>query len=114
MQQIAAYYYNHALHRQRGVVINLKEDAFLEGAAVFDAERGQLAGIRSLPWHTEISVSTNSWCYIENQKYKTAGSIIGDLVDIVSKHGRLLLNIGPRADGTTPEHDQARLGAGWP
>ncbi len=96
VQQFAAYYYNDALHRQRGVVINLKKDAFLEGAAVFDAERGQLAGIRSLPWQTDSSVSTNSWCYIENQEYKTAGSIIGDLVDIVSKHGRVLLNIRPR------------------
>lgn len=32
-----------------------------------------------------------------------------DLVDIVSKNGNLLLNVGPRADGTIPEKQQALL-----
>ncbi|PLS79117.1 MAG: alpha-L-fucosidase [Chloroflexi bacterium] len=109
VQQFAAYYYNHDLKRRRGVVINYKEAAFPEGAAVFDVERGQLAGIRALPWQTDTSVAAKSWCYVENQEYKPAGSLIGDLVDIVSKNGRLLLNIGPRADGTIPDQDQAIL-----
>ncbi|MEO7908446.1 MAG: alpha-L-fucosidase, partial [Roseiflexaceae bacterium] len=34
---------------------------------------------------------------------------VGDLVDIVSKNGALLLNIGPRPDGTIPESEQAIL-----
>lgn len=48
----------------------------------------------------------NSWCYTENNSYKSAKEIICDLVDIVSKNGTLLLNIGPKADGTIPDEDK--------
>ncbi|MEM3193796.1 MAG: alpha-L-fucosidase, partial [Candidatus Bathyarchaeia archaeon] len=49
-----------------------------------------------------------SWGYIRDHDYKPAGSIIDDLVDIVSKNGCLLLNIAPRPDGTIPE-EQRRI-----
>lgn len=51
----------------------------------------------------------HSWCYVEDQEYKTSSSLIHDLVDTVSKNGALLLNIGPRPDGTIPEGDQLIL-----
>ena len=35
--------------------------------------------------------------------------MIHELVDVVSKNGNLLLNIGPRADGTIPEAAQQTL-----
>jgi alpha-L-fucosidase len=109
LQQFAAFYYNQAAMRKRGVVINYKEQAFAEGAAVYDIERGQLAGIRPLTWQTDTSISNNSWCYVAEQHYKSAEALICDLVDIVSKNGNLLLNVGPRPDGTIPEPEQAIL-----
>src|SRR5690606_17294404 len=60
-------------------------------------------------WQTDTAVAKNSWGYTENQEYKEAGDIIDDLIDIVSKNGTLLLNIGPRPDGTIPEGDSAIL-----
>lgn len=103
LQKFAAYYYNRGAQWRKGVAINYKFDAYAPGTAVFDVERGQLAGIRPVFWQTDTSISKNSWGYVNNQDYKTAGSIIGDLVDIVSKNGALLLNIGPRPDGSIPE-----------
>jgi alpha-L-fucosidase len=48
-------------------------------------------------------VSLNSWGYITHHQYRTPESLIHDLIDIVSKNGALLLNVGPRPDGTIPE-----------
>ena len=91
------------------MAINYKHRAFPEGTAVFDVERGQLAEIRPHFWQTDTSVAKNSWGYVAGQDYKTAGDLVGDLVDIVSKNGALLLNIGPRADGTIPAEEEALL-----
>lgn len=41
----------------------------------------------------------NSWSFVPNDQYKPAGEIIKKLVDIVSKGGNYLLNIGPGPDG---------------
>jgi alpha-L-fucosidase len=109
LQKFAAYYYNRGLEWGQGVAINYKKESFPEGAAVYDIERGQLADINPRFWQTDTSVATNSWGYVEPQQYKTAGSIVGDLVDIVSKNGCLLLNVGPRPDGTIPEPEQEIL-----
>lgn len=109
LQQFAAYYYNRGAQWNAGVAINHKYDAFPEGVAVFDIERGQLAGIRPLFWQTDTSISKNSWGYVEHQDYKTVESLVTDLIDIVSKNGALLLNIGPRADGTIPEAEEQIL-----
>jgi len=115
LKKLAAYYYNRAAEWGVGVAINYKYDAFPVQTAVFDVERGQLAGTRSLFWQTDTAVQKNSWGYTENQDYKTATDIVGDLVDIVSKNGALLLNIGPKSDGTIPEPEKAILRdiGGW-
>ena len=113
LQKFGAYYYNRAAQwgpwEKSGPAINYKYDAFAEGTGVFDIERGQLSGIREQLWQNDTSVSKSSWGYTENQQYKTVDSLIDDLVDIVSKNGALLLNIGPRPDGTIPDEEQRML-----
>ena len=79
--------------------------SFAPRSAVYDVERGQLADIQSLFWQTDTAVAKNSWGYVDGADYKEAAGLIGDLVDIVSKNGALLLNIGPRPDGTIPDQD---------
>ena len=110
LRRLAAYYYNRA-HEwgEEGVAINYKNDAYAPRSAVFDIERGQSSGIRPMYWQTDTAVAKNSWGYIEGMEYKEPVGIIGDLVDVVSKNGALLLNIGPRSDGTIPREDQRIL-----
>lgn len=102
LQRLAAYYYDSAARRGTGPVLAYKEEAFPAGSALFDIERGRLDALRLLPWQTDTSVSINSWGYVENDKYRTAASLVATLADVVSKNGNLLLNVGPKADGTIP------------
>ena len=45
-----------------------------------------------------------TWGYsADNQKWKSADELIHELVDVVSRGGNFLLNIGPKPDGSIPE-----------
>lgn len=109
LRKFAAYYYDRAEEWGEEVVINYKHDAFAFGTAVVDIERGQFSEAKPYIWQTDTAVAKNSWCYTEGNEYKTSTQIICDLVDIVSKNGRLLLNVGPKADGTIPDEDRKIL-----
>jgi len=111
LSRFAAYYYNQGAKRGTGAIINYKHDAFQENSAILDIERGQLTEIHPLHWQTDTSLSNGSWGYIEHDTYKTPESIIHQLADVVSKNGNLLLNVGPRSDGTIPEQAQQVLRA---
>jgi alpha-L-fucosidase len=108
LRQFAAYYYNTyaATHTGQNPVLTYKEESLPANVATLDIERGKLDTLRLLPWQTDTSISVHSWGYVENDEYRTAKSLIHQLIDTVSKNGNLLLNVGPKADGTIPE--QAR------
>jgi alpha-L-fucosidase len=109
LKKFAAYYYDQGLVWNKEVVVNFKNVAFPDNTAVLDIERGRLKDIRSLPWQTDTSIGKKSWGYIDGEENKSADELIDILVDIVSKNGCLLLNIGPRADGTIPEQQEKTL-----
>ncbi|MBS1666746.1 MAG: alpha-L-fucosidase [Bacteroidetes bacterium] len=108
-KSFAAYYYNKALEWNQGVVINYKNVSFPDEAAVLDLERGKLGGIRKLAWQTDDAIGNNSWGYAAGNTFKDAQYVITNLIDIVSKNGNLLLNIGPRSDGTITDEETATL-----
>ncbi|NID06711.1 alpha-L-fucosidase [Luteibacter jiangsuensis] len=105
---LLSYYYNEGSRRD-GVVVNYKLGDLPEGAGTLDIERGQLTGIHPTHWQTDTSISNESWGYIEHDTYKSPTFIIHLLADVVSKNGNLMLNIGPRADGTIPQGAQDTL-----
>lgn len=109
LKKIAAYYYNRAAEWGIEVAINYKHDAFQFGCAVPDVERGQFADVKPYFWQTDTAIALNSWCYTENNNFRPYEELVCDLVDIVSKNGCLLLNVGPKADGTISDEDTAVL-----
>ena len=106
LKKAAAYYYNCMAEQGESGVINYKHDAFLFGTAVPDVERGQFADVKPYTWQTDTSIGFDSWGYTTDNRYKKAQDILCDLVDIVSKNGNMLLNIGPKSDGTITMEEQ--------
>ena len=113
--QFAAFYYNYAQAHGYTGIVNIKGDDMQWDSGARDFERGQQDHILAEHWQTDTSVSNGSWGYIEHDTFKSSEQLVQELADIVSKNGNLLLNIGPRADGTIPDEVQQRLLAvgGW-
>ncbi len=105
LKKICAYYYNRAEEWGKEVSINYKHEAFPPTVATFDVERGALTGISPQPWQTDTAIGKQSWGYRKDNKYKNSRQLICDLIDIVSKNGMLLLNVGPKPDGTITDEE---------
>ena len=60
-------------------------------------------------WETPATLN-HTWGYRkDDHDWKSPGDVVFKLVDIVSKGGNYLLNIGPMADGTVPQPSQDTL-----
>lgn len=109
LKKIAAFYYNCGVSWGEDVMICYKYDAMMSGSGIAEVERGGFAEAKPYPWQTDTAVARNSWCYTDTLEYKSSSEIICTLLDVVSKNGNLLLNIGPKAEGTIPEGDRQIL-----
>ncbi len=109
LKKFMAYYYNRGREWDTDVTIIYKHDPIPFGAGIPDVERGKFATAQSYYWQTDTAIAYNSWCYTDSLDYKNADEILDYLVDVVSKNGNLLLNIGPKSDGTIPEKDREIL-----
>ncbi len=113
--EIAAYYYNRAKSWGKEVSFTTKKAAFAPSgtntktiASIIDFEGTPPDGIRAGSWVVDRPIGS-SWGYIEGMKANSADTVIGWLVDTVSKNGTLLLNVSPKADGTIPQDQQDTL-----
>ncbi|WP_078643296.1 alpha-L-fucosidase [Streptomyces varsoviensis] len=108
--EILAEYYNHAEERGRPKEV-LVNDRFIASHADYPAVEGDKPSyaLRAAPWEACLTMS-RSWGYMDpTYRIKSKEKLVQLLVDIVSKNGNLLLNIGPRADGTIPDWQRERL-----
>ncbi|WP_436927483.1 alpha-L-fucosidase [Halosimplex amylolyticum] len=108
-RQYLTYYFNRATERDQEVVVTAKNEELPLEVAVEDYERGRPNEQLDRPWLTDTSITTNGWAYTEEEDLKSPQTVVHELVDIVSKNGCLLLNFGPRPDGTIPETQQQVL-----
>ncbi|MEH3114807.1 alpha-L-fucosidase [Pedobacter terrae] len=61
------------------------------------------------PWLSPITIGT-AWQYQPtNERYKSGSQLIELLIEARSKGGSLLLNVGPKANGTLPNEQEDRL-----
>ena len=106
--KIAAHFYN---SNPDGVMTCKVLDEEQRKAITWDVERGAPNFIVPEPWQTCNCIG--GWHYntsiYENNGYKSAATVVRQLVDIVSKNGNLLLNVPLRADGTYDEKEAAIL-----
>lgn len=99
---IADFYYNKS--GQEDTIITYKQEDFPDEMGVLDIECGRFSTAKSFPWQTDDRLEDNiTWSIVQDPKYKSAQKIIHQLCDIVAKNGNLLLNVGPKADGSFHE-----------
>ncbi len=116
--QVGAHY----LNKKKNGVLALKR-GFPKGSATKDIEKGQADKLVDEPWQTDTSINPG-WFYLGDHVKKSAvvdgekskrskhqeiagnglrmdaNQIVDNLIDIVSKNGNMLLNVGQRADGS--------------
>ena len=109
LKALAAYYYNQCARRNSPGMICYKYDAMAFGAGLPEVERGGFAEAKPFVWQTDTAIANNSWCYTDTLEYKTSRQILCTLVETISKNGNLLLNVGPKGDGSIPERDRQIL-----
>ena len=110
----------------RGMITNFMNDAAARGQEVYcnnkGANRNWPDGVGCLEkdnlrlkvigpkWQSCTTFGT-SFGYLEGDKYKTVEGVIHEMIEVISRNGNFLINIGPKADGTLVPEQVERLRA---
>ena len=104
VKDFLAYYYNHASKAGKQVMVTYKGNDIIPQAGIRDLELGQEPDLTYHEWITDSSIDDRgAWGWANDLTFKTPNRLIDNLIDRVSKNGYLLLNVGPKPDGTIPE-----------
>ncbi len=110
----------------RGMITDFMNEGAARGQAVYcnnkGANRNWPDGVGCLEkdnlilktigpkWQSCTTFGT-SFGYLKGDKYKSIEVVIHELVEVISKNGNFLINIGPKADGTLVPEQVERLKA---
>ncbi|KIF72499.1 alpha-L-fucosidase [Streptomyces sp. AcH 505] len=109
---VLAEYFNHAKNRARPVDVTVNDRSGIGPHDFTTPEYTTYDTVVTAKWEASRGLDPRSYGYnaeTPDDKYMTTEEVIHSLVDIVSKNGNFLLDIGPRADGTIPEVMERRL-----
>ncbi len=105
------------------MLVNNRVDVHRSGMAGFSASPdavGDFAtpeqeipatGLPGVDWETCMTMNAHWGWNAADTQWKSAPTLLHQLIDTASKGGNYLLNVGPRADGTFPPEAVARLRA---
>ncbi len=108
----------------RGMITDFMNDGAARGADVYvnnkGGNRNWPAGVGCLekdnlklkvigPKWQSCTTFGSSFGYLEGDKYKSIESVIHEMVEVISRNGNFLINIGPKSDGTIPQPQLDRL-----
>jgi len=99
--KMIADYYNRAAKKNKDVAIFHKHEKIQRYTGVLDFERGRTNKQTKYSWLTDTSLGP--WFHDPSHKYYKTDQLIDIFIDIISKNGCMLLNVGPKADGSIPE-----------
>ena len=110
---ITSYYYNQSLAWDgEEAIVNIKSwgpgTVVDSSAVVMDIEKGSLTRINPYYWQAETSIG--SWFYNGTSGVELPTQVIvHNLLDVVSKNGNMLLNVGLKPDGTLLPNERQAL-----
>lgn len=111
-KEFLAWLYNDSPVKNE-IVVNdrFAKDMPMNHGDYFSSEYNDTDGKFTKPWEESRGVGGSyGFNRAENaENYSSSKQLIHELIDIVSRGGNLLLNIGPMADGTIPVMMQERL-----
>jgi alpha-L-fucosidase len=109
-REMLAYYYNKEAEWGKEVGVTYKWHDLPPGVGIVDLELGRFDKMTYHPWITDTTVDDgHGWAYLKGAQYKTLTTLTHYLIDNVSKNGYMLLNVGPKPDGTIPAEAQELL-----
>ena len=103
-----AYYYNKSVERGKEVLLSYKGHDFPPGVGIENS--GGKSQVTYHMWMSDPSIDDQgAWSWVKDSNFKPVNRLVDLLVDRVSKNGFILLNVGPKPDGTIPEEAKKSL-----
>ncbi len=102
---------NHGAARGQAVYVNNKggQRNWPDGVGCLEKDNLKMKVIGP-KWQSCTTFGT-SFGYLEGDRYKSIEDVMHEMIEVISRNGNFLVNIGPKADGTIPAPQVERLQA---